>query len=156
MPISGVSGLNGVVYPDGINPKLGSSDLGINDFLTLLTAQLRNQNVMEPASDTEFIAQMAQFSSLQAIKELSVMFQNTQAVAFIGKNVIVRNVYDSENETYISGWVQSVNFEEGIPYLLIGDKYYKMSDVTDVYIGTPTAEDDTDVPYNGEGNIAEV
>src|SRR5690606_38225608 len=114
------------------------------DFLTLLTAQLRNQNVMEPASDTEFIAQMAQFSSLQAIKELSVMFQNTQAVAFIGKNVIVRNVYDSENETYISGWVQSVNFEEGIPYLLIGDKYYKMSDVTDVYIGTPTAEDDTD------------
>ena len=49
MPISGVSGLNGVVYPDGINPKLGSSDLGINDFLTLLTAQLRNQNVMEPA-----------------------------------------------------------------------------------------------------------
>ena len=43
MPISGVSGLNGVVYPDGINPKLGSSDLGINDFLTLLTAQLRTK-----------------------------------------------------------------------------------------------------------------
>lgn len=144
MPVSGVSGANGVVYPEGVNNKLGRSDLGIEDFLTLLTAQLQNQNMMEPASDTEFIAQMAQFSSLQALQELSSMFQSTQAVSYIGKNVIVKNVYDDSSDTYLSGVVQSVNFEEGVPYLLIGEKYYKISDVTDVYINPPVIDNSTE------------
>ncbi|MCF6239360.1 MAG: flagellar hook assembly protein FlgD, partial [Candidatus Marinimicrobia bacterium] len=43
----------------------GSNTLGEDDFLTLLVAQLENQDPLEPQSDTEFIAQLAQFSSLE-------------------------------------------------------------------------------------------
>ena len=39
--------------------------LGLQDFLKLMVAQLQNQDMMNPTSDTEFIAQLAQFSSLQ-------------------------------------------------------------------------------------------
>ncbi|MBI1746410.1 MAG: hypothetical protein HYR55_07460 [Acidobacteria bacterium] len=49
------------------------SDLGRDDFLMLMLAQLKNQNPLSPQSGTEFVAQMAQFSSLDqliGIKEL--------------------------------------------------------------------------------------
>ncbi|HBT65010.1 MAG TPA: flagellar hook capping protein [Ruminococcaceae bacterium] len=138
MPVSGVDKMGGTVYPQGVDRNLGSADLGVDDFLKLLTAQLQNQNMMEPASDTEFIAQMAQFSTLQQMRELSAMFQSTQALSYVGKNVIVKDVDDKGNIRYVPGVVSSVNFENQMPYLLIGENYFKLSDVTDVYTGIPS------------------
>ncbi|MFI5337002.1 MAG: flagellar hook capping FlgD N-terminal domain-containing protein, partial [Opitutales bacterium] len=49
--------------------------LGEQDFLQLLSTQLQNQDPMQPMDDTQFIAQMAQFSSLQ---QMSLMQSNQQ------------------------------------------------------------------------------
>lgn len=90
--ISGNSGNNSVPTTTKKN-----SDLGKNDFLKLLVTQLRFQDPMNPMEDKEFIAQMAQFSSLEEMQNLSrtmvqqaELGQLSQASSLIGKQVAVR------------------------------------------------------------------
>ena len=80
----------------------GNSKLGKNDFLNLLVTQLRYQDPMEPLKDSDFIAQLAQFSSLEQLENintglgysselsyaLSQTIANTMATTVIGKEVI--------------------------------------------------------------------
>ena len=71
--------------------------LGKDDFLNLLVAQLQHQDPLNPASSTEFTAQLAQFSSLEQLSNINdnlknmVQFQttmtNSQAVSYIGKQI---------------------------------------------------------------------
>ncbi|WP_061241493.1 flagellar hook assembly protein FlgD [Ectopseudomonas composti] len=81
--------------PEG--PK--SKDLGKNEFLNLLVAQLNNQNPLEPQGNGEFIAQLAQFSQVEGIEKLNTSmgsmlssFQSSQALqasSLVGRKVIV-------------------------------------------------------------------
>ena len=73
------------------------SDLGKDDFLNLLVAQLQNQDPLEPMDSTAFTSQLAKFSSLEQLANVNEnleylrMYQssinNAQAVSFIGKNI---------------------------------------------------------------------
>ncbi|WP_192981830.1 flagellar hook assembly protein FlgD [Pseudomonas sp. EggHat1] len=76
-----------------------SNDLGKNEFLNLLVAQLNNQNPLEPQGNGEFIAQLAQFSQVEGIEKLNTSmgsmlssFQSSQALqasSLVGRKVIV-------------------------------------------------------------------
>jgi len=62
-----------VSAPDGTTtlPGIGKTDsLGREAFLQLLVTQLQHQNPMEPQADGEFLAQLAQFSSLESLQEI--------------------------------------------------------------------------------------
>ena len=71
--------------------------LGKDEFLRLLIAQLKNQDPLSPMENTEFTAQMAQFSSLEqlfnvndnleSLQTLNAAVANTQALALIGKEI---------------------------------------------------------------------
>jgi flagellar basal-body rod modification protein FlgD len=73
--------------------------LGRDEFLKLLIAQLENQDPMEPAKDTEFVAQLATFSSLEQLMAANENLQglavgqanliNSQALNLIGKDALV-------------------------------------------------------------------
>lgn len=77
--------------------KSDSRSLGKDDFLKLLVTQLKNQDPLNPASSTEFVAQLAQFSSLEQLSNVNENLKivqsynqsinNLQAVNFIGKTV---------------------------------------------------------------------
>jgi flagellar basal-body rod modification protein FlgD len=71
-----------------------SSNIGIEDFLKILTAQLNNQDPLKPVDNTEFIAQIAQFASLEQSRELNVKIDSllssqasTQSVGLLGKTI---------------------------------------------------------------------
>lgn len=74
-------------------------ELGKNEFLELLVAQLNNQNPLDPQDNGEFIAQLAQFSSLEGIEKLNTSMgdiinsvqssQTLQAASLVGKSVII-------------------------------------------------------------------
>ncbi len=75
-----------------------SPDLGQQDFLQLIIAQMRNQNPLEPQKNTEFIAQIAQFSMLEQLKSLNegitalqTAANLSQASAMIGKVVLAKS-----------------------------------------------------------------
>ncbi|RZM26551.1 MAG: flagellar hook assembly protein FlgD [Sphingomonas sp.] len=76
----------------------GASTLGQNDFLKLMTAQMKNQDPFSPVDNTQMVAQMAQFSSLAGISEMSSTLKSisdklggtttADAVSYIGKTVL--------------------------------------------------------------------
>ena len=88
--------------------KSNKSELGQEEFMALMTAQLKNQDPLKPSSDTDFIAQMAQFSSVDSLEKLNKNFesmaqqltsnQSLQAASMVGKQVLVPS-----NNTYFNG-----------------------------------------------------
>src|SRR5258705_13447284 len=96
--------------------------LGQEDFLKLLVAQLTNQDPLNPQKDTEFIAQMAQFSALEQSKamqsdiaKLRTDQQFLQATTLIGQQVELQNA----NNTRTLGTVSAVQIEAGTPFLVV-------------------------------------
>src|SRR5690606_42021670 len=76
-----------------------NDELGKNQFLELLVAQLNNQNPLEPQGNGEFIAQLAQFSQVEGVEKLNSSmgalltgYQSSQALqasSLVGRKVIV-------------------------------------------------------------------
>ena len=72
-----------------------TSQLGRDQFMNLLVTQMRNQNPLDPINDAQFIAQLAQFSTLEGIEKLNSNFsdmlalqQLTQGATLVGKTVV--------------------------------------------------------------------
>ncbi len=96
----GVSGTGSVMDQYQIKDReVKSNNLGKNEFLQLLVTQLNNQNPLEPQENGEFIAQLAQFSTVEGVEKLnssvSTMlsgYQSSQALqasSLVGRKVIV-------------------------------------------------------------------
>ncbi len=106
--------------------------LDMQDFLDLLVAQMTNQDAMNPMDNTEFMAQMAQFSSLQAMSDLSEMSMQGQVTSLIGKNVIVAR-YNNQGELEIQeGIVQKVTFFSGEARLYVNDEEFGYSNIMEI------------------------
>lgn len=112
--------------------NLGSDSLGKDAFLQLLVTQLKYQDPLNPSADTEFIAQLASFSQLEAMQNLSQNFANTQAFSLVGKQVVLRTETDTSTPMYILGKVDYVTVEGGKTYLTINDNLYNIEDLYQV------------------------
>ncbi len=76
--VNGSSSTSATSYDSQANAA-SKSVLDKDAFLKLLVAQLQNQDPMNPMEDKEFIAQMAQFSSLEQMKNMSSNLSISQA-----------------------------------------------------------------------------
>ncbi len=73
-----------------------ANELGKDAFLELLVTQMENQNPLEPTSDTEFISQMANFSTLEQMQNMVNELQMQTTQNMIGKDVTANKISDSE------------------------------------------------------------
>lgn len=113
------------------NTNIGKSTLGYDEFLKLLTAEMQYQDPLEPTSNTDYVAQMATFSQLEAtlsMKEsLGKSSDNTiksMANQLVGQEVVVE---DDESKTgYADGMVDYVMYEDGEIYISVNDKLYSI------------------------------
>ena len=117
------------------DPTAASSGLGKQDFLKLLVAQLRNQDPLRPMEDREFIAQLAQFSSLEALQSLEQRIdlrartnELSQSSALIGKTVRA----ELPDGTAVEGVVGEVRLFHGRPQLMIGIRSVDIEHVVSV------------------------
>ena len=98
---------------DPITTNTIKKELGQDEFLELMTAQLRNQDPMAPMDNGEFLGQMAQFStvtgieamqeSLQSLTDTFASNQTLQATQLVGQEVLI------ENDTMELDTTESVN-----------------------------------------------
>lgn len=109
-----------------------SSSLDTNAFLKLLAAQMANQDVMNPMQDTQFISQMAQFTSLQAMENLSQVNYSQYGASLVGKTVKVAKYNDLGKYVEDTGVVTSCDFSSGTYELKVNGKAYDISSVMEV------------------------
>jgi flagellar basal-body rod modification protein FlgD len=110
--------------------------------MKILMTQLTAQDPMNPMKDTEFIAQMANFSSLEQMRTLSQSFtsySNSQQMAtaplYLGCDVTVKDPSAPTGE--IKGTVQSVTVKDGKPALVIDGKTYDPKLISNISLPPP-------------------
>jgi flagellar basal-body rod modification protein FlgD len=111
-----------------------SQSLGRDDFLKLLVTQLSYQDPTAPMEDKEFIAQMAQFSSLEQMTNmagdfarLAEIITGSEANSAIGKSVEIL-----EGDNVVQGTVKAVT-RGGSPQVLVNGNYYQWNQVTKIF-----------------------
>jgi flagellar basal-body rod modification protein FlgD len=118
-----------------INPtRQPQQSLGKDDFLKILITQLSYQDPTAPMEDKQFIAQMAQFSTLEQMtgmakdfSKLTSMLMGNEASSALGKSVEV-----IEGERIIQGAVSAVTRGE-TPQVLVNGNFYSWNQVTKVF-----------------------
>jgi flagellar basal-body rod modification protein FlgD len=105
-----------------------TSQLGPGAFLQLLTTQLSNQDPLDPMDDTQSVAQLAQFSALQASDNLETSFANFQAnfavlqsSSLLGETVSVNTTSSSGSSSTLVGTVQAIQVVNGSPTFTLLD-----------------------------------
>ena len=125
--------------------------LGQDAFLKLLLTELRYQDALEPVKDKDFIAQLAQFSSLEQMETLSTAFDRfvtqsgtTQVLGLLG-----RRVKATTPDGLVDGVAVGVRFDDGKPSITIrtaeGTRTAEVAEITEVEViefqlDDPTAE----------------
>ncbi|OBZ16883.1 MULTISPECIES: flagellar hook capping FlgD N-terminal domain-containing protein [Bacillales] len=111
--------------------------LGKDQFLSILVTQLRNQDPMQPLQDKDFIAQMAQFTSVEQLMnmatELTLMRQSIgSASTLIGKTIEWNEYNEAGEVTKASGVVDSIISKDGILHARVGGAEVALEYVTSV------------------------
>ena len=112
--------------------KSDNSSLDKEAFLQLLVAQMKYQDPLEPTSNTEYISQLATFSSLEEMQNLNSTMETSQATNLVGKTVIMKVTSASGETTYVTGQVDYIVRENGNTYLSINDGLYSLDDLDTV------------------------
>lgn len=123
--------------------------LGRDAFLQLLVAQMQNQDPLEPVSNTDMVAQLAQFSSLEQMTNLNTSFTEIQEdinflndqIGFLSGNIDQQNFISAQNllglfvegvsveGNVVNGKVESVHLEGSTVLLFVDDEFVPMSGV---------------------------
>ena len=122
-------------YNVGLNPtRQPQQNLGKDDFLKILITQLSYQDPTAPMEDKEFIAQMAQFSTLEQMtgmakdfSKLTSMLMGNEASSALGKSVEI-----IEGERTVHGVIQAVTRGE-TPAVLVNGNFYDWNQVIKVF-----------------------
>jgi flagellar basal-body rod modification protein FlgD len=122
--------------------RVTQKTLGKDDFMKLLAVQFQMQDPMKPMDDTAFIAQTAQFTSLehatsmaQDMAALRSEQQRVVANSYLGHRVTV----DAGEDKSATGDVTAIDNTSGTPRLVVDGKPYALSAVLRVEPGVVSA-----------------
>ncbi|KGM42634.1 Flagellar basal-body rod modification protein FlgD [Olavius algarvensis spirochete endosymbiont] len=108
-------------------------ELGKDDFLQILITQLQHQDPTKPMEDREFIAQMAQFSSLEQMTNMNRQFAELSAAlkSSLVMNLLGKEVEIHQGEEYIRGSVEAITAGFS-PQVLVNGNYYDYEKISKV------------------------
>lgn len=128
-------------YATGNVQKAGTykgNEMGKDEFLKILIAQLKNQDPASPLQDKEFIAQMAQFTSVEQLsnmaKEMSLLRQSIgMASGLIGKMVSWTGKDSNGLDISKEGLVDAISFKDGKQYASVKGENVSLDQLTKIW-----------------------
>lgn len=132
MGIDSVNFSTEAVNSSGAQTVSNSGGVDKNGFIKLLVAELQNQDPMNSQDNTEYIAQMAQFSTLEQMENLNESLRNLstnikfqEGSTMIGKTAAI----DIGNGQYATGRITGVRLTDEAVCVVSGDEEYDIDDV---------------------------
>lgn len=95
------------------------NQLGEQQFLKLLVTQLTNQDPLQPQDQSQFLAQLAQFSTVEGVNNVAASQSKLQAASLLGKTVDAQ-VVTNNVPTNVSGQVTAVSYDASGVHLSLG------------------------------------
>ncbi|MBR1664451.1 MAG: flagellar hook capping protein [Ruminococcus sp.] len=138
------------VYKDVKFSNEDQSQVNVQDFLNLMVTQLTNQDFMNPVDDTQYLSQLAQFSSMSAMQDLAQFSKQSFVMSYLGKDVTA-SVYNVGGEVETTtGKVTNVSLVGDDYKLTVNGKEFSLADIKSVSdsqtaAAVPEAQADTDI-----------
>lgn len=107
----GTSGSNDVI--DAVFGDASDKAVSMDDFLTLMVAQLKNQDFMNPVDDTQYVTQLAQISTMQQMEEMAYNAKSTYVTSLVGKTVTAAKFTVAGDLKKTEGIVNKVSLLDG-------------------------------------------
>ena len=121
--------INGAYVKKGQETEVKKANTYDKDmFLQLLVAEMQYQDPLEPTNNTEYVAELASFSQIEAVQAVQDQMNTIEANSLVGKYVII-----NDNNDFISGRADYVckDDDKGI-MISVNDKLYEMSKLDSV------------------------
>ena len=112
--------------------ETNSSGMDSDAFLSLLVAEMQNQDPLQPTSNTEWVSQYATFTEVSEIQGIADSMGTVQAQGLVGQHVIMKVTGNDGETNYVDGKVDYVVYENGKAYLSIKDNLYSIDDLDTV------------------------
>lgn len=119
-----------------------NGDLSVDDFYTLLLAEMTNQDPLEPTSNTEFISQMATFTSMRSQQDALYYSNASYASSLVGKTVLVATASGSKLNT-ITGVVSNINLSGTTFTVSVNGKEYDLKNIMKIVSDKDTSSETT-------------
>ncbi len=104
----------------------------MNDFLTLMVAQLKNQDFMNPIDDTQYVTQLAQISTMQQMEEMAYNAKTTYVTSLVGKTVTAAKFTVSGDLKQTEGMVDKISLLDGKYVIYVDGEPYTTDEIMEV------------------------
>ena len=103
--------------------------VSMEDFLTLMVAQLKNQDFMNPVDDTQYVTQLAQISTMQQMEEMAYNAKSTYVTSLVGKTVTAAKFTVAGDLKKTEGVVNKVSLLDGKFVIYVEGESYGMDEI---------------------------
>lgn len=130
--VSKVNKETGKIESDKVSETAGG-ELDKDAFLQLLVAQMKYQDPLEPTDNTEYVSQLANFSSLEQMQNMNASLENMSLASDLQRasNLVGKFASVKVGDQTITGKVDSVEYKDGTAYLSIEGKKYALSQLSE-------------------------
>ena len=104
-----------------------ASTINLEEFLNLMVAEMQNQDPLEPTDNSDYMAQMATFSQVEATNQMNTKVKEQYAAELVGCNVVIGSEFSNTGIT--DGTVDHYELIDDTIYLGIDGKLYDIDDL---------------------------
>lgn len=145
---NGVTSGGGIDYGNTVFTNKQTQDMTSQDFLELMMVQLSNQDFMNPVDDTQFLSQMAQFTTMQQTQEMANLFKQSYVLSLVGQNVTAAKFKVNGEIDTATGIISKISLLDNEYLLYIGDKAFSLDQIMSLNAPGATDSGETQEPGN--------